>query len=206
MFALPGTLFLVAGMAFALDPGAPAAKSSRSPAKKEKLAGVANFGKVTPMLFRGAQPSSDGVEGLARLGVALVVDLRDKNERAEEREKQEVTAAGMTFVAIPWDCRRPTDEIVARFLQLLRSNPGKKIFVHCEYGVDRTGLMIATFRMADEGWTPDEAMREMRAFGYNLIHRTWCHALEGYERRFPREMLENPQLRAFDATGNPAAQ
>jgi protein tyrosine/serine phosphatase len=194
---------------------APAALSAQSasrppavyaPAKKQSLDGVANLGEVSPMLFRGGQPTSQGFRALAKLGINIVVDLRRKNSIAEQREKQEVTSDGMRFVSLPWDCHHPSDEMAARFLEILRDNPGKKLFVHCHYGVDRTGALIAVYRMADDGWTPAEAMNEMKLFGYNILHRAWCHALVGFENNFPQQMKGDPRLRALSSRASSGHQ
>lgn len=164
-------------------------------AEKIPVAGVGNFGEVTPTLFRGAQPSERGFESLAKMGVSIVVDLREGDQ--VQREQKEVTALGMKFVAISWNCTEPKDEYFSKFLSLLRNNPGKKVFVHCHAGVDRTGMMIASYRMAEQGWTSEESMREMKTFGYSMFHQVMCHALKGYEDKFPAVVSNNP---AFQPT------
>lgn len=113
------------------------------------------------------------------MGVDLVVDLRLSGEG---NEKKDVNKAGMEFISLPWHCMFPHDSVFANFLELLRENRDKKIFVHCRYGDDRTGMMIAAYRMADEGWTPDEARKEMEKFGF---HRLVCPRLGPYEKHFP---------------------
>jgi protein tyrosine/serine phosphatase len=175
-----------------------------TPAIKQHLSGIANFGEVSPSLFRGGQPSTVGFATLAKMGINIVVDLRREKSIAETREKQEVAADGMTFVPLSWNCHHPTDEIAERFLAILRENPGKKVFVHCHYGVDRTGALIAVYRMADEGWTPADAMSEMKLFGYNFAHRSWCHALVEFENNFPQQMKSDPRLRSLSTGASPA--
>ena len=147
---------------------------------REKLFGVPNFGRVTDTLYRGAQPSDVGIENLSKLGINIVVDLRGS---AHEREL--VTKLGMIYVPLPWRCYNPEDEQFAKFLTLLRENPGQKIFVHCRMGDDRTGMEIAAYRMAEQGWTAEEARKEMIAFGANWWHRTICPQLGPYATQFP---------------------
>ena len=125
-------------------------------AQRRELHGVPNFGEVTSTLFRGGQPSRDGFDELKKLGVQIVVNLRDDNA---DTERSLVTTAGLQYVTIPWNCRHPANELAARFLEVLRENPQKKVFVHCHAGVDRTGLMIAVYRMAEQRWTPEQAGR-----------------------------------------------
>lgn len=158
-------------------------------AHKISLDGVRNFGEVTPTLYRGAQPSTDGLANLLRMGIEMVVDLRE-GERADERDA--VTKLGMQYVAIPWRCGHPDDQTTARFLTLLRDNPGKHIFVHCHYGTDRTGMMIAALRMSEQNWTAAEARREMQAYGFSFTHRMVCPGLAAYEQHFPRQFKTSP--------------
>lgn len=159
-------------------------------AKKLRLTGVPNFGEVTPFLYRGAQPSKEGFLNLAGMGIDLVIDARLSHKRSE---KEVVTAAGMQYISIPWHCMFPKDKAIAQFLAVLRENPNKKIFVHCRLGDDRTGMMIAAYRMAVDNWTAEEAWTEMMQFGMN---RTICFPLIKYERKFPERLKKNPELRA----------
>ena len=163
-----------------------ASASEHSPGKRLALEGVGNFGEVTPLLYRGGQPNQVGLEGLAKMGVNIVVDGR---LTGRDKERKEVNKLGMQFVELPWHCMLPKDEVFVRFLALLQENPGKKVFVHCRYGDDRTGMMIAAYRMAVEGWTPEEARKEMEKFGF---HHLVCPSLGPYEKKFPEHLRSNP--------------
>jgi protein tyrosine phosphatase (PTP) superfamily phosphohydrolase (DUF442 family) len=166
-------------------------------AQKIRVAGVENFGQVTPNLYRGAQPTEKGFESLAKMGVDIVVDLREGNESSGEEKI--VTKSGMKFVGIPWKCTTPKDDDFAKFLTVLRDNPDKKVFVHCHVGVDRTGMMIAAYRMGQQGWTADEALREMKAFGFSSFHEFMCYGLESYEQRFPTVVSSSPAFQTLRA-------
>jgi protein tyrosine/serine phosphatase len=162
-----------------------------APARRTTVVGVGNFGEVTPHLYRGGQPKGTGYQHLKQMGIDIVVDLRLSGEDAE---KQNVTKAGMRYVSIPWHCLVPKDRVFAEFLKLLLDNPKKKVFVHCRYGDDRTGMMIAAYRMAVEGWTPKEARKEMKKFGFN---RMVCPALVHYEAEFPEHLKKNSAFRGL---------
>jgi protein tyrosine phosphatase (PTP) superfamily phosphohydrolase (DUF442 family) len=164
----------------------------RAYGEKRRVSGISDFGEVTPRLFRGAQPNHAGFRALSKMSVAIVVDTRGNRSKSEGRE---VRRLGMRYVAIPWHCPFPHDEAFAKFLRLLRENPDKKVFVHCRLGDDRTGMMIAAYRMADEDWTADEAMREMRKFGFSEAHHLICPTLASYEEHFPEHLRTNPLFR-----------
>jgi protein-tyrosine phosphatase len=155
------------------------------------LRGVKNFGRVTDHLYRGAQPSAQGFAELKHFGVGIIVNLRD--ERSEqEKEERTVKTLGLRYVAIPWNARHlPTDAQMADFFDLLRVNPKTKIFVHCQLGADRTGVMIAAYRIADENWTPRQAIAEMKAFHLHF----WLPHLNRYIEQFPQRLESSPELR-----------
>src|SRR5260221_3130285 len=168
-------------MTLAVGSGAPSAGQSQTvpahgniAAKKRKLTGVANFGEVTPTLYRGAQPSRQGFESLAKLGIDIVVDVRLTGKGAE---KKTVNGLGMEYVSIPWHCWFPRDKPMRQVLELLRNNPKKKVFVHCRYGDDRTGMMIAAYRMAVDKWTPGHARPEINQleFKRNVSYHAPAH-------------------------------
>jgi tyrosine-protein phosphatase SIW14 len=150
--------------------------------------GVRNFGEVTPNLYRGGLLNTDGLKVLAKMGVKVVIDTH-ANDISEEKQ---VRSLGMQYVAIPWHCPWPKDEVFAKFLKVLHENKGKKVFVHCRLGDDRTGMMVAAYRMAEEGWTADEAMTEMKSFGFSRSHHLICPSLASYEREFPERLKNNP--------------
>jgi len=164
---------------------------------------IPDFGEVTPRLYRGGQPKKHGFEALAKLGVQIVVDLR--GDRHGERE--EVTRLGMQYVPMPWQCSFPKDEVFAAFIELIRKNPGKKIFVHCRVGDDRTGMMIAAYRMADEKWSAERAKKEMIHFGFSYVHRHLiCLRLADYEEEFPERFATRPEFEKLRSTRNQPAQ
>jgi tyrosine-protein phosphatase SIW14 len=185
-------LFLSAATRAADDtPPKPATipSSAHSRAEKRQIQGLPNFGEVTPTLFRGAQPTHEGFKTLAGMGIDIVVDAR---HRVADPEAKEVRQLGMQYVAIPWHCPFPKDDIFLKFLKLLQENPNKKVFLHCGLGEDRTGMMIAAYRMAAQGWTADEAMLEMKQFGFSSVHHVICPGLASYEKHFPDHLRTNP--------------
>jgi protein tyrosine phosphatase (PTP) superfamily phosphohydrolase (DUF442 family) len=182
--------------ATAQNPAPPAAGVTAAPAKREKLPGLDNFGKVSDTLFRGAQPKDAGYAELKKLGVEVVVSLREHKNQIEA-ERKAVESQGMHFVSIPWPpFDTPKNQQVAEFLELLRANPGRKIFVHCQRGAERTGVMVAAVRIAAERWTPQQALDEMEVFGFRGF---WFHHLKTYVRKFPGLLDSDPALKPLAA-------
>jgi tyrosine-protein phosphatase SIW14 len=185
-------ILLLFALSVRLDANIPQTKQEtqtpkvREIGRKLEQKGVPNFGEVTPTLYRGGLLSTTGIKALKKLGMDVIVDTH-ANDETEQRTVEEL---GMKYVAIPWHCPWPHDEVFAKFLKVVHDNHGKKIFVHCRLGDDRTGMMVAAYRMAEEGWTAEEAMNEMRSFGFSKSHHFICPSLAGYEKHFP-EHLKN---------------
>ena len=189
-------LYLAITMCTGQEPQLKGRGSASHPAfgQHRNIKGVGNFGEVTPKLFRGAQPSQEGFEALAKMGVDIVVDAVGNRPDSEGKR---VGKLGMQYVAIPWHCPFPNDKVLVRFLKLLQENPKKRVFVHCRLGDDRTGMMIAAYRMAAQGWTADEAMHEMQQFGFSIVHHLICPGLASYEKSFPKHLESNPAFRGL---------
>ena len=163
-------------------------------AQKIALAGVSNVGKINDFLLRGAQPSNQGLAELKKLGVTTVVNLRGWSHEVESERKQ-AESLGLRYLNIPvsgWS--PPTNEQVAQFLALLRSSPGQKIFVHCKYGEDRSGVMMAAFRIAENNWTVEQAIQEMDSFGF---HYHWHPSMVSFVRKFPAKFDSDPVFTAL---------
>ena len=79
----------------------------------------------------------------------------------------------MNFVRIPMSTHEtPSPDKVARFLNLVEDPANQPVYVHCQGGRHRTGVMTAAYRMTDEGWTSDRAFSEMKQykFGADFLH------------------------------------
>jgi protein tyrosine/serine phosphatase len=141
-------------------------KPAASAAKKLRVSGLPNFGQVTEHRYRGGQPTSVGLEKLNELGIDIIVNFRNEPQKIES-ERSRMDSLGVRYVSIPWRGKDdPNDIQVAAFLRLLRENPEKKVFVHCQCGSERTGVMSAAFRILEQGWTPTQALQEMETFGF----------------------------------------
>jgi tyrosine-protein phosphatase SIW14 len=205
-----GALVLLFSLAISLDAAPQQTAQQTSPPANSPAAramgirwqakGIPNFGKVTPNLYRGGLPNNQGMQALQKLGVNVVVDMRGRNKD----EEAVATKLGMQYVAIPSHCPFPQDGTFAKFLKVIQDNPGKKVFVHCRLGDDRTGMAVASYRMADEGWSADEAMKEMKAFGFSTFHHAICPGLADYEETFPKRLKTSPAFKDLQPNKNPS--
>lgn len=153
--------------------------------------GIPNFGQVTPVLLRGGQPTTDGYRELKQMGVDVVVSFRhEKGENSLERRA--VESFGMRFVSLPWHAwDTPADGEVERFFALLAANRHNKVFIHCQQGRDRTGTMVALYRIAVDRWCPESAVAEMKAYHY---HHFFFPQLQTYVENFPQRLARDHGL------------
>jgi hypothetical protein len=68
----------------------------------------------------------------------------------------------------------PEEKEAVRFLKIVTDPKRAPVLVHCQHGADRTGTMVAVYRIAVQGWSKDEAIREMTQGGFGF-HPTWSN-------------------------------
>jgi tyrosine-protein phosphatase SIW14 len=129
---------------------------------------IKNFYQVDQNVYRGAQPSNDGFKYLAKIGVKTVIDLREADRRSKSEETA-VTAAGMKYISVPMTGLTPPSEAqISQILGILEGDQGGNsgaVFVHCKRGADRTGVVIASYRIDHDGWDNARALQEAKARG-----------------------------------------
>lgn len=154
----------------AVRPAVPPTRPLAAPCDR-CISGVQNFAKVSPTLWRGAQPTKEGFRNLEAAGVKTVVSLREHHDDADLIE-----GTRLKYLRIPMDAWKPEEAEVVLLLETLErtlKEPERRpVFVHCEQGKDRTGYGIAAYRMVFEGWSADDAIHEMFDFRF---HPFWFY-------------------------------
>lgn len=131
--------------------------------------GLPNLYKLNDGLYRGAQPTAEGIRELEKLGVKTIICLR-----ANHPDKDILGDAKIAVEDIPMKTWDPKDEQVVRFLRIVADKNRRPVFVHCQHGADRTGTMCAAYRVAIDGWTKRQAIDEMTQGGFNF-HSVWTN-------------------------------
>ena len=145
------------------------------------------FNKVDERLYRGAQPTEAGFKRLKELGITTIVNLRMEPDAIRTNEKEVVEKLGMKYVGIPVEdgnfftrSRTIPDEAIRSFFKILDDDENGKVFIHCHRGADRTGAMVAFYRIGRQGWEADRAAKEARDIGM----RSWYKGLQKQIREF----------------------
>jgi len=147
------------------------------------VTGLENFARIHEGLYRGAQPTREGLRTLKARGIKTVINLRSNHSN-----KEDVEACGMTAVQIPlqadiFGSKPPTEEQLRLFFELILDPARQPVFFHCAHGKDRTGTMAALYRIEVEGWAAEDAVEEMQAFGYHDIYQDLISFVRSYKAR-----------------------
>jgi protein tyrosine/serine phosphatase len=135
---------------------------------------IKNFHQVSERLFRGAQPSTLGLQELGALGIKRVINLRERGE-STDFEGEQLKKLGIDYVNIPFQqFSAPTDSQIQAVLRLLEDRE-EPTFIHCWRGKDRTGTVIACYRVQHDGWDNQRALREAKMYGMSSLERGMQH-------------------------------
>jgi tyrosine-protein phosphatase SIW14 len=141
------------------------------------LPGLDNVGRISPKVFRGNQPKKEGYKTLKEIGIKTVINLRSRHY-----EKDMVESAGMRYLEFPIGMlEKAKKNEIRKIVQAMADPANQPVYVHCALGQDRTGIVVAAYRMDIDGWSLAEAEKEMQAFGFN---DTWVH-LKKFIRKYP---------------------
>lgn len=145
--------------------------------------GIDNFYKVDEEVYRGAQPSAEGFKYLAGIGVKTVIDLREADSRSTAEQKL-VTADGLKYINIPMTGLTPptqgqTDQIMA----ILNDPAAGPVFVHCKRGADRTGAVMASYRINHDGWDNARALQEAMDRGMSFYQLPRQRFIRNFQAR-----------------------
>ncbi|NNN06058.1 MAG: hypothetical protein HKL90_09190 [Elusimicrobia bacterium] len=179
--------------AFATMPGGPLFpdESIGGEVPESTVAAPRGFRLVSPGLYRSAQPSLENIGWLSGFGMATLLDLRDPITAALERRA--AARAGIGVKSVPMSgLWAPTFGELDRALAVL-TDPAtpRPILVHCLHGQDRTGVVIAAYRVIVEGVPPARAADEAQGFGCcHLVSRDLRGLLERYRRHVRRELRQ----------------
>jgi tyrosine-protein phosphatase SIW14 len=151
-----------------------------------------NFHQVNEYLYRGAQPQDGGIKKLAQLGIKTIINLRDDDERARA-EEAEAHALGLSYFNVPLpDFNRPDDKTIKQILALIAVPENQPVFLHCKRGADRTGTVVAIYRIEHDGWDSERAKAEAKQYGLGF----WQIEMKDYIHDYYQRWLEQKKKAA----------
>jgi len=133
------------------------------------LPGVGNLHKINDNLYRSEQPSRQGMINLKKIGIKTIINLRALHSDSRDLKGTKLLSEELSVKT--WHIE---DEDVIRVLKIIRKKENGPFLIHCQHGADRTGVMSAMYRIMEQGWSKDEAIKEMIEGGYGF-HAIWSN-------------------------------
>jgi protein tyrosine/serine phosphatase len=172
----PGRILVAGALVIALAVATLAQTEARYPE-------LPNFHLVNSQLYRGAQPKAGGLQALKTIGIKTIINLRGEDD-ATRAEGVAAERLGLRYYSISLPgFSKPKDEDVRRILDIINAAENQPVFIHCLHGEDRTGTIIACYRIVHDGWTAVAAKKEAEQRGMS-----WTEfGMKRYIDRFYRE-------------------
>ncbi len=146
--------------------------------------GLSNLYQVSPVLYRSAQPSADGLTLLnQQMAVSYGLPKEIKtvlNLRNNDGDGALVMPTGVRYEQITFDTWHVKEDYVVRFLKIVRNPANQPVLLHCKHGSDRTGMMTAIYRIVEQGWSKEDAIAEMTQGGFGY-HPIWSNLIRYIE-------------------------
>jgi protein tyrosine/serine phosphatase len=127
---------------------------------------LANFHQVSPVLYRGAQPTKEGFIKLKELGIKTILNLRFFNS-----DKKKLDGLDLQYFEVPMNASNVKEYQIAAALKIILNPSNQPVFIHCLHGSDRTGIIAASYRIIEQNWSKSDALDEFvnGGFGYHKI-------------------------------------
>jgi protein tyrosine/serine phosphatase len=126
--------------------------------------GVPNLHQVSKFLYRSGQPQAKGFKALENLGVRSVINLRTAHSDVDL-----LKGTNLRYTNIKMDARNLKQDDIISILKILQRKEEGPFLVHCHRGADRTGLIVALYRIVFQGWSKEAAINEMKNGGYGYF-------------------------------------
>lgn len=125
-----------------------------------------NLHQINTDIYRCEQPTKSGMKELEKMGIKTVLNLRNK-----VNDKKVAKGTSINLMRWPINTWKMAYADVLQVLYII-DKAEKPVAVHCLHGSDRTGVVIAAYRIAVDDWSKQAAIAEFKAeqFGY---HEGW---------------------------------
>ena len=149
-----------------------------TPTSETSNPGLPNFHKVSDNLYRSGQPNREGMKIAKEMGIKTVVNLRSFHT-----DWFYTVFLGLQTEHIWCKAWHPEMEDAQKFLKIVQNKDNWPVLVHCQHGSDRTGTMVAIYRIKVQGWAVDKAIDEMVNGPYGF-HEIWQDFLPPFLEQF----------------------
>lgn len=140
---------------------------------------IDNYHKLDSTLLRGAKPTQVQLQELKAHGVDIIISFctnyNPHNPKAKTLpdEANWAEKLGMKFYWMPFRSKEdPLDSDIKKFFDITdrARAEGKKVFIHCRHGADRTGVFAAMYRLRNQNAKLSDVIRELLRYGHDANH------------------------------------
>lgn len=159
-------------------------------------------------LYRSGQMTAAGFRvAIREHGIKCIVNLQNEDEEGRDlvqswtdpthlSEAQLCQEMGVKYIQLAPDLvprsvppgTRPA--VIEEMLKAYDDPSHFPMLIHCKAGLHRTGILAAIYRMEYEGWSPDQAFRELALHGFGKE----CHEANDYVREYVLEYRPGVRL------------
>lgn len=136
---------------------------------------LGNCFRVSAELYRCEQPGKEDIADLKAIGIGSILNLRRWNTDAKAFEQ-----AGFKLFLQRMEADDLTVDDLVAALRQFRTAP-KPVMVHCWHGSDRTGAVVAAYRIVFQDWTPAAALDELRHGGFGYHEKSFPNIISLFE-------------------------
>ncbi len=158
--------------------------------EKITLSGFHNLYKVDKDIYRCEQPSKQGMQLLDSLGIKTSINLR--RTKTDNKEAKNTRLILLHIPINAWTISY--NDIILSMKAINKAQ--KPALVHCKHGADRTGCIIAIYRIVNCGWTREEAIKEFREGGFGYHEKSFPNILRLLQiidiEKLKQDILVNP--------------
>jgi hypothetical protein len=169
---------------------------------------IPKFREITQAIYAGGNPQrlvsdDSGLAALVAVGIKSSISLQggdmddswagwfasytEPGEYPEviAREKNYLQENGVEFIHVPLRSHKPKTDQEDRGIRLAlekmnQATPQSPVYIHCEHGKDRTGLLVALFRVLYQGWSVEDAYAEWTQIGHRGVGTYFTYYLDEY--------------------------
>lgn len=131
--------------------------------QKVDTAKVKNLYRIEKDLYRSAQPDAEGFREIRKMGIASILCLRSGQDDLEPAKGMNLKLLHVSMR--PWSF---SQEKIVEALRIMINPENRPLLVHCQHGSDRTGVVVAMYRVVVQGWSKEEATRELKQGGFHF--------------------------------------
>jgi protein tyrosine/serine phosphatase len=139
-----------------------------------------NFHKVNDYLFRSGELTEENIKNLHNYNIVTILSLDDYSlgDMTAKQEEAWAKAEGFNWIWFPLsNVEAPDVDQLYYALSEITKVKNLPVLVHCHSGVDRTGLVVAAYRIKEDDWTVEEAIKELRGLGHHFWLWFWDDVL-----------------------------